>query len=216
MAREKRGKYAHRDRHPNSRDENDYWNEQGSRYPVGEFGRDFLPGDEGPSAEARPPYPIGHYGRDYEPRDLRGPQGARDLETYGGRGAYELGSSRVQGSSHRGRGPRGYKRSDERIHDDVCERLTDDHFVDASEITISVADGEVTLSGSVASRDQKRRAEVVVDGISGVLDVHNRLRLDTSTQRTEGAGESAPRDDSDMPGAALTDPSGSRGRRTHH
>jgi len=77
----------------------------------------------------------------------------------------------------RGRGPRDYRRSDDRLREEVCERLTDDHYVDASNIEVEVRDGEVTLTGSVESRDQKRRAENVADRLSGVKDVHNRLRV---------------------------------------
>jgi osmotically-inducible protein OsmY len=77
----------------------------------------------------------------------------------------------------RGLGPKGYKRSDERISDDAHERLTDDPWLDASEITISVSAGEITLSGSVPSREAKHRAERVVEDISGVTHVQNNLRL---------------------------------------
>lgn len=87
----------------------------------------------------------------------------------------------------RGRGPKGYKRSDERIREDVCERLTQDDRVDASNIEVTVKNCEVTLSGSVGSREEKRRAEDIIDDISGVTDVSNRLRV--SDERTQGAGE---------------------------
>src|SRR5262245_64681573 len=33
-----------------------------------------------------------------------------------------------------GRGPKGYKRSDDRIHHEICDRMTDDPELDASEI----------------------------------------------------------------------------------
>jgi osmotically-inducible protein OsmY len=77
----------------------------------------------------------------------------------------------------RGRGPRGYQRSDERIHEEVCESLTDDDHVDASDIEVSVKDGEVTLKGTVHSRDEKRRAEDVIENLPGVKDVHNSLQV---------------------------------------
>jgi len=75
-----------------------------------------------------------------------------------------------------GRGPKGYQRSDERIREDACERLTYDSEVDASDVTVTVADGEVTLEGEVENRNQKRRAEDVIENVNGVKDVHNRLR----------------------------------------
>lgn len=76
-----------------------------------------------------------------------------------------------------GRGPKGYQRSNERIREDVCEQLTDDALVDASDIQVSIDQGIVTLEGRVDDRRQKRRAEDVVEQVSGVRDVHNRLRV---------------------------------------
>lgn len=77
----------------------------------------------------------------------------------------------------RGRGPRGYKRLDTRIEEDVNDRLTEDPWLDASEIEVSVSNGEVTLGGFVSSRQDKRRAEDCADGVSGVLHVQNNLRM---------------------------------------
>jgi len=79
--------------------------------------------------------------------------------------------------SHRGRGPKGYSRSDERIRDDVNDRLTDDPFLDATHIEVSVAGGEVTLAGTVTARGDKRRAEDLADEVSGVKHVQNNLRV---------------------------------------
>ncbi|HYE51688.1 MAG TPA: BON domain-containing protein [Azospirillaceae bacterium] len=78
---------------------------------------------------------------------------------------------------HRGRGPRNYTRSDDRIRDDVNDRLTDDPYVDASEIDVTVSGGEVTLSGTVDTRHAKRRAEDIAEEISGVTHVQNNLRV---------------------------------------
>ena len=76
-----------------------------------------------------------------------------------------------------GRGPRGYQRSDSRINDDVCDRLCDSPEVDATEIEVAVVNGEVTLDGRVSDRDEKRRAEDLIEHVSGVKDVHNNLRV---------------------------------------
>lgn len=78
---------------------------------------------------------------------------------------------------HRGKGPRGYTRSDARILDDVSDRLADDRFVDASDIDVQVSEAEVTLTGTVVSREQKRRAEDCADMVSGVKHVQNNLRV---------------------------------------
>ena len=82
---------------------------------------------------------------------------------------------------HRGRGPKDYKRSDERIREDVNDRLTDDSRVDASNITLTVQNGEVTLNGTVAGRLEKRRSEDLVEQISGVGHVQNNLRVAEAT-----------------------------------
>lgn len=78
---------------------------------------------------------------------------------------------------HSGRGPSGYRRSDERIREDLNESLTWDRAVDASHIDVKVADGVVTLSGTVGNRRMKRRAEDLADSVRGVDDVHNQLRV---------------------------------------
>jgi len=75
-----------------------------------------------------------------------------------------------------GRGPRGWRRPDERIFDDVCDLLTQDPDLDASDIEVRVSDGEVILEGVVESRWAKRLAEDIADSVPGVRDVHNRLR----------------------------------------
>ncbi|MFC4172280.1 BON domain-containing protein [Microvirga sp. GCM10011540] len=79
--------------------------------------------------------------------------------------------------SHRGRGPRGYQRSDERIREDVNDRLTDDPHLDASEVEVSVSNREVTLTGTVNSRFEKRHAEDLAESVSGVTHVQNNLRI---------------------------------------
>ena len=78
---------------------------------------------------------------------------------------------------HTGRGPRNYRRSDERIREDVSDVLTRHGEIDASEIEVTVENGEVTLAGTVDSRRTKRLAEDVVEPVRGVRDVHNRLRV---------------------------------------
>jgi len=50
----------------------------------------------------------------------------------------------------------------------ITDRLTDDPGVDASGIEITVADWEVTLSGMVTTRFERRRAGDIVEAVSGV------------------------------------------------
>jgi len=82
-----------------------------------------------------------------------------------------------QQREHRGRGPKNYRRSDERIKEDVNDRLSDDYYVDASEVEVIVSSSEVTLTGMVNSREDKRRAEDIAESVSGVTNVENRLRV---------------------------------------
>ena len=102
--------------------------------------------------------------------------GYRDLESGPDRG-WNVGYGTGRGQSYRGRGPKNYQRSDERIREDVCERLAMDHDVDASEIEVNVSDGIVTLSGSVNERQAKRLAEDICESVRGVKDVQNNLRV---------------------------------------
>jgi hypothetical protein len=91
-----------------------------------------------------------------------------------------------------GRGPKGYKRSDDRIREDVCDRLTDDPTIDATDMEVSVKDGEVKLLGTVDGRAEKRRAEDIVENVAGVRDVHNQLRVtrDRRPQKTDSTSGS--------------------------
>jgi hypothetical protein len=87
---------------------------------------------------------------------------------------------------HRGQGPKDYLRADVRVLEDVCDRLSDDDELDASEISVSVTNGEVTLEGTVVDRYSKRRAEHVAASVRGVLDVHDRLRTQKGLLRELG------------------------------
>ena len=95
---------------------------------------------------------------------------------FGSQGSY---SSKQTG--FRGKGPKGYTRSDQRIEEDVNERLSDDHYLDASNIEVQVQSGTVTLSGEVEDRESKRRAEDIVESCSGVQQVQNNIRVQSSS-----------------------------------
>lgn len=86
-------------------------------------------------------------------------------------------AERRREADHYGRGPKGYTRSDDRIRDDVSDRLMEDWEVDASDIEVGVAAGEVTLTGTVGDRQSKRRAENLAANVLGVKDVQNNLRV---------------------------------------
>jgi len=95
---------------------------------------------------------------------------------------------------YRGLGPRGYQRSDARMFEDICDRLTVDPRIDASDIEVDVKGAEVTLRGSVRSREEKRYAEDVVDHVMGVREVNNHLKVSRSDHviGTARSGASSP------------------------
>jgi osmotically-inducible protein OsmY len=99
--------------------------------------------------------------------------------------AWELDEGGVQ-FGHAGRGPLNYKRSDARLREEVCERLTDADDVDATHIEVAVHDGIVTLAGEVATRAQRRDAEDIAAAVSGVGDVLNQLRIAPAQRSTPG------------------------------
>jgi hypothetical protein len=140
----------------------------GSQYGVPQQDRYNRPGERSWHDEARFSSP----GRDWNEWSRGDRTGQRVAW-----GAYEgsaFESRRSGGFS--GKGPKNYTRSDDRIREDVCDRLSYDDEVDASDITVTVQQGEVTLEGTVEDRRAKHRAEDIADSVNGVKDVHNRLR----------------------------------------
>jgi osmotically-inducible protein OsmY len=92
-----------------------------------------------------------------------------------------------QRAHRRGKGPKNYRRSDERIKEDVNDRLNDDYYIDASDVEVAVENSEVTLTGSVKSRSDKRRVEDIAESVSGVTNVENRLRVKQYDYSTGGS-----------------------------
>jgi osmotically-inducible protein OsmY len=103
---------------------------------------------------------------------------------YGGAGAASGGYSEVERPRPVSRGPKGYKRSDERLKEDISERIMQRHDIDASEVTVEVQNGKVTLEGTVSDRRMKHALEDLADACPGVEDVDNRVRV------SRGSGES--------------------------
>jgi osmotically-inducible protein OsmY len=96
-------------------------------------------------------------------------------------------------AQHRGKGPRGYSRSDDRIKEDVNDRLSDNPYIDASDVEVSVSNGEVVLSGKVTDRHDKRRAEDIAEGVSGVRNVENRIRVQSDVGESSSSFTTTPR-----------------------
>ena len=84
---------------------------------------------------------------------------------------------------YRGVGPRGYIRSPARVYEDVCDRLTDNPLVDASDIEVLISGVEVVLAGSVENAIAAARAEATARGVPGVKTVRNTLTLRSAGER---------------------------------
>ncbi|HXH76247.1 MAG TPA: BON domain-containing protein [Bacteriovoracaceae bacterium] len=79
--------------------------------------------------------------------------------------------------SFMGMDPKGYRRSDDRIYDEVYTALKKSPDVDETHIGVQVHEGQVNLSGWVHSRQSKRLAEYLVEDLPGVEAVMNELRV---------------------------------------
>jgi osmotically-inducible protein OsmY len=110
------------------------------------------------------------------------------------------------GGQFRGKGPKGYTRSDERIKEDISDRLADHDDIDASEVEVTVNKGEVVLSGTVNDRYEKRKAEECAEQVSGVVNVENRIRLHQHVAETSG----------ERTGSSKTNYSTERGKTKNH
>lgn len=93
-----------------------------------------------------------------------------------------------------GVGPKNYKRSDDRLYGDVSDALMRDKNVDASTIGVKVQNGVVYLSGKVKSRQIKKDAESVVEGLPGVKDVRNELTILKSEEIGKGPAAATKKD----------------------
>jgi osmotically-inducible protein OsmY len=137
----------------------------------------------------------GEYGRGYGAGDDRNwldKAGDEARSWFGDREAERRRQlDRMREGEHRGRGPSGYRRSDERIREDVNDRLCDDSWLDATNIEVHVHEGEVTLNGAVHDRHDKRHAEDLAERVSGVRHVQNNLRLKTTAGGLATSGETS-------------------------
>jgi hypothetical protein len=163
------------------------------------------------------------YGQGYGQQGFGGQQGYGQRfgggygQSYGGGygqpGGYGMGGGRFGGMDlgesrrmmRRGRPPKGYTRSDERIREDVNDMLSDHPWVDASEVEVRVQEGIVTLTGTVEDRDTKRTIEDLAHEARGVKDVQNQLRVQSQdelrTGREDGGGRTTAREREKTPRA---------------
>ncbi|MCQ9615786.1 BON domain-containing protein [Paenalcaligenes niemegkensis] len=72
--------------------------------------------------------------------------------------------------------PKGYQKSDERIEDEVCERLSR-HRLDVEDVSVNVKDAHVNLTGTVKNRQSKHQIEDIAADCFGVAEVSNQIRV---------------------------------------
>jgi len=182
------------------------WNRGGRSREYGGYGGSYGYGGSGGYAGRGEAGYTGPYNRDYE-REYQsrnwsggtssGGSGQQNYGRRGERGWWDKAGDEVSSwfgddeaqrrremDQRRGRGPKNYTRSDDRIREDVCDRLTDDPLVDASEIEVRVSNQEVTLSGTADSRNERRLAEEVAESVSGVKHVQNNIRVNERSWQT--------------------------------
>lgn len=187
------------------------WDDRGSRYGLrnGDYGSGSQGRDEG----------SGWHDRDARDQERDSGYGARDrgYGSRGGGGWAQQGQSRA-GSNDLGeqlgqrryaKGPKGYKRSDERIKEDLSEKLHSRFDIDSSEVEIEVKNAEVTLTGTVPNRDMRFRLEQCADGILGVDDVTNNVKV---KKETSSSGTSSAQDRSAPQGSSSSSRSTSSSR----
>jgi hypothetical protein len=117
----------------------------------------------------------GYYSRSATPFAYPGGQGYVYSESITLRGPYS------------GRGPKGYRRSDQQLIEEASQRLERDGDIDATEIEVTAEDGVITLRGTVPDRRTKRCAEECVESVYGVRDVMNELRVSPQSEQSQGA-----------------------------
>jgi hypothetical protein len=103
--------------------------------------------------------------------------------SYAGGTGYVYSESWTLVGPHTGRGPKGYRRSDQQILEEACLRLERAGEIDATEIEVTAEDGVIRLRGTVPDRATKRCAEECVESVYGARDVMNELRV--SSQGSE-------------------------------
>jgi len=113
----------------------------------------------------------------------------------GGQG-YVYSESITLHGPYSGRGPKGYRRSDQQLIDEASQRLERDGYIDATEIEVTAQDGIITLRGTVPDRRIKRRAEECVESVYSVRDVMNELRVSPQSGEQSQSSQASQRSQS--------------------
>jgi hypothetical protein len=162
--------------------------------------------------------PYGGYGQSsYGPASQSGWGGGSDYGRPGQQGRHGTVGGGGPSLHRGGRGPKGYQRSDERIREDICDAVID-AGIDASEVEVRVQTAQVTLTGTVDHKHDKRHIEDIAESVAGVKDVDNQIRVSaqfrSSAPQTGALGgldrsASSDRDRDPKPNGGVVSPAGS-------
>ena len=114
-------------------------------------------------------------GRFAEPRSWMARTRDEIASWFGDTGAMRRRQWDEAAGDHSGEGPVREADEDARIIDQLNQRLTVDHTLDATDVRASASDGVVTLEGSVTTSAGAQRAESLALAIHGVRGVVNNL-----------------------------------------
>jgi osmotically-inducible protein OsmY len=159
------------------------------------------PGGYGREGYGAQPYTRQSFGSGADPNQARttglsgqgyGGQDFGGRSNYGAQGDMQGQMGQSAGRStmgYRGKGPKNYSRSDERIREDLNEKLTESDEIDASGISVEVNNGIATLTGTVEQRWMKHRAEDLAESCSGVRDVTNQITVKSQSSGQQSSSQ---------------------------
>ena len=132
--------------------------------------------------------------RNYNPGQMQGGWGAGSQHgvVYGTQSGVPNRSEWSQtGAGNRynpNQGPKNYRRSDDRIMEDICETVCHQPNLDCTDVEVEVKDCNVTLKGNVRERWMKHLVEDIADDTRGVREVENNVRVSRGADEESASG----------------------------